>query len=568
MPSSRRAGYSPYEQATIDKTLRALDIRLDPGAEGKIIESVEVVRLEVIEQRDPAPELLNMFHATSRDFVIRREALMKPGDRYLRVLADETARNLRQLQQLSLVVVLAATGKDPDRVRMVIITKDVWSLRLSWDLALTSGGLENFLLAPQETNLFGLHHVLRTQFTLQPESYTLGAGYRVPRFGLSWVGASAEAGIVMNRQRSEPEGYSWRAAVARPLYSTRTEWAWGAQAAASQSVARRYSNARLYIDPQTKIPFEYKTHSGSASASATRSFGWAYKNDLSAGYGVSTLVNRMFDLPGVDPAAVADFQRRNLPIGETRSGPFVQWRSYTTNFMGVTDFQTLGLQEDYRLGHDIYVQVYPNPRALGATRDLLGAYVGMQYTWALLDGLVRASAESKTELQLGGGSAAGTLTDASLEGNLNVVTPRLGIGRLVFNTAVLSRYENYLNRQSFLGGSGRLRGYPSNAFAGKDFVVANLEFRSRPVEILSCQVGVTLFYDMGDAVSGFDKLRAKQSLGGGLRVLLPQLNRAVFRGDVGFPIDRGPFAGQGKQVDPVNIYVAFEQAFGFGGIGP
>ena len=75
-----------------------------------------------------------------------------------------------------------------------------------------------------------------------------------------------------------------------------------------------------------------------------------------------------------------------------------------------------------------------------------------------------------------------------------------------------------------------------------------------------------LFYDVGDAMTGFDNLRVKQSLGGGLRVLLPQFNRAVFRADIGFPIDRGPFGGRSQVVDPFNVYLAFEQAFGFGGI--
>jgi hypothetical protein len=32
-------------------------------------------------------------------------------------------------------------------------------------------------------------------------------------------------------------------------------------------------------------------------------------------------------------------------------------------------------------------------------------------------------------------------------------------------------------------------------------------------------------------------------------------------------MNKGPFPGLNK-VDPVNFYVAFEQAFGFGGIGP
>jgi hypothetical protein len=62
---------------------------------------------------------------------------------------------------------------------------------------------------------------------------------------------------------------------------------------------------------------------------------------------------------------------------------------------------------------------------------------------------------------------------------------------------LLNRYRNYLNRQTFLGGDGRLRGYPSSYFVGKDIIAYNFEFRSRPLEILSCQLGTAAFYDVG-----------------------------------------------------------------------
>ena len=257
-----------------------------------------------------------------------------------------------------------------------------------------------------------------------------------------------------------------------------------------------------------------------------RSFGWQYKFDVSFGIGVTHARNESPQDPKLDPAKVAEFVRRNVPIGETRFGPFLTLSAYTTNFVTITDFATLGLQEDYRLGHEVYVK--PLAVLPGSTRTLTGWAAGAQYTWALRDGLVKAFSESSGELQLEGGDGKTRLTDASVSGGLHVVTPRLKIGRLVFTATASNRYENYLNSLVVLGGDGRLRGYPTNYFAGKDFVVANFEFRSRPVEVLSCQVGGVLFYDVGDAMTGFDNLRVKQSVGGGLRVLLPQFNRGGF----------------------------------------
>ncbi len=563
-PTSTRVGYSPYERDAIANALRQTGLVREPEPEGKIVESIEVVRLEVIEEKDPLPGFLNMFHATSKDYAIRRESLLKVDDSYLQVVADETERNLRTIFQVSLVLVVPTKGSDEHHVRVLMITKDVWSLRLSWDLGATAGGLERFTLQPQETNVGGFHHTAKTQFTYQPESLTFGAGYKIPRFGYSWVGASTDAGFTVNRRSGDLEGGVLKAAVSKPLYSTRTPWAWSAGAGASTGISRRYSNAAVFVDRATGVPWQYRSTSVSGSVGLVRSFGWKYKLDVSFGVSVSHARYEVLANETLDPARVDAFRQRNVPIGETRYGPYLQLRSYTNNFVTLTDFQTLGLQEDVRLGHDIYVS--PVTVLPGSTRTLAGWSAGAQYTWALRDGVVRVFTESFGELQLDGGDGTQKLTDASVSGGLNVATPRFKIGRLFFSVSASNRYRNYLNSQGFLGGDGRLRGYPTSFFGGKDFVIGNFEYRTRPVEILSCQVGAVLFYDVGDAMNEFANLRVKQSLGGGLRVLLPQFNRAVFRADIGFPMDRGPFGAGGKPVDPFNFYVAFEQAFGFGGI--
>lgn len=88
-----------------------------------------------------------------------------------------------------------------------------------------------------------------------------------------------------------------------------------------------------------------------------------------------------------------------------------------------------------------------------------------------------------------------------------------------------------------------------------------MELRSHPVDILSCQVGAALFLDIGDAFDG-RALEPKSSTGFGVRGLFPQLDRKVFRIDIAFPLVRAGTEG------PVGFYVAFEQAFGSGGVSP
>jgi hypothetical protein len=168
------------------------------------------------------------------------------------------------------------------------------------------------------------------------------------------------------------------------------------------------------------------------------------------------------------------------------------------------------------------------------------------------DGLVRAALTSETEV------TGGPVPDGLVSASARIVTPRLGIGRLIFDAHFVDRYANYLNIKSALGGDTRLRGYPAQMFVGNDLVVANLELRSRPVELLAVQLGGVLFADVGDAFDTFPAMRPKQSAGFGLRAMFPQFQRGVVRVDVGFPITAGPLP---PGVGHVDVVATYNQAF-------
>jgi hypothetical protein len=578
---------SHYERETIRMVLRDMEkarrenparaaekpAALSREPQGKVIEGVDIVRLEVLDERDPLPGFFNVFHTTSKDYVIRREVLQQEGDRYREDLAYETARNLRRLPQLSLVVVVPLQGSTPDRVRLLVITKDVWSIRMGFNVAVSSKGLESFLIEPTESNVAGTQQALLGRFSYRPKTMSFGAGYRIPRLEGLRVAFAADANVLINNQKGSPEGSFGSVGVARPLFARATKWAWSSGVAWREEILRRYVginvvnfNAKATPNVADLVPWQYGARRYTSTHSITRSYGIDSKNDFS--FGVEMNLRRYrtaFDadlMPGearpIFPQAVVDeFRRSVIPQSDTRVGPFAQWRAYSARFLRVHDFETLALQEDLRLGHDVVLRAYPVPRALGSSRDFVGVYAGAQYSVPLGDGLARASIESVNEME------PDRVADAAVEVDFRLTTPRFGIGRLIFDFGGLNRYRNYLNRRSFLGGDGRLRGFPSNVFDGKDVLTYNVEFRSRPVQILAVQLGGALFYDAGGAFDGFDNVRMHHSTGVGFRVLFPQVDRIVFRGDLGFPMDQRLPPG----VSPVAFYFAFEQAFSLSTIG-
>jgi hypothetical protein len=566
---SLTGAYSDYERLAIRDAEKALGARVDPSPEGKTIERIDFVRLDPIDANDPLPSALDHVHTTSKVHVLRRTILVTEGQPWRTVLVDESARNLRRLQQLSLVVCVPMNGSSPDRVRLVVLTKDVWSLYVDFDLAVTSGGLESLDLEPKESNIAGLHHAALGRFVLEPRTVTLGAGYEIPRLDGRWLTLAVDANAVIDKASGAVEGGFGSANVQRPLFSSRTDWSWATGTTFSNRVRRRYVNAAVatFTPPDAvpgalPVPWSWRERSVTQDGQLVRSFGWETKNDLSLGASFSHAAYDATGGPSVDPRSVAAFTRAAVPVGEDRVGPFVQWHGYRSDFLRTFDLDTLALQEDHRLGHDVVVRGYPVLRALGSSRDLFGGYVGAAFGAALGDGVARAAVEATVEAE------PRRVSDGSVKGSLTVATPRFGpraiASRLVFAATALNRFENYLNVQSFLGGDTLLRGYPSRYLAGKDLVATNLEYRSRSLDLVAIQLGVVGFYDVGDAFTGFDQLRPKQSVGGGLRIVFPQIDRTVLRIDLGVPVTPG---SRPEGVPPLSLFVAFHQALALPAIG-
>jgi len=580
-PKVTHFGYSPYERESIAMVVKKVGGEIDPLPEGKLIESIDTERFEVFEKRDFLPGFLlwvNALHATSRDQVIRREILQRKGERYSQVLMDETARNLRGLSQLSLILVVPIRGSAPDRVRVLVVTKDVWSLRLQWDVQLTNGGLQELVLQPAETNLAGTHQTVGANFLYLPLSTALGAYYVVPRIGDTHIVATVSANMVLSNVTGSPEGSFGNIGAGKSLWNTKERWAWAASAAWRDDIARVYSNASLahyhsgavpqshaidYVydpskgayPPNALIPLEYRRVQTQASIAMTRSFGWAYKNDFTLSLEAGHSAYRTDDLSRFDPAAVADFlSKRFVPVSDDRAYPALEWRSYTTSYSRVTDLESLALQEDIRMGHFVDVKLYPVVNDAPSHPPFMGVFAEAGYTIPLRDGILRADVQTTTETAVTNGNVIQGVVDA----DLYFASPRTPIGRLMFAARLVDRYKNYLNTVSYLGADTRLRGYPSSFFVGQNMFAANLEYRSRPFEIWKVQLAGVAFYDVGQAFDDWNKFRPVHDVGFGIRALFPTFDRIVFRADLGFPISQSPLpAGVG----PATIFVTFGQAF-------
>ncbi|MFP6684133.1 MAG: hypothetical protein VB934_05440 [Polyangiaceae bacterium] len=561
---AEQAELSSYEKETLALVKTQRGVMEDVAPEGKRIEAIDVVVLDVIEARDPAPRMLNILHSNSRDAVIRREILVEVGQTYRDALVRESERNMRALRQLSLVLLRATRGRDDKHVRLLAIVKDVWSLRLNTNYRFKAGQLEYLFLQPAEENLFGTHRQVLGAFTYEPDTLSFGGRVADRRIAGSRYQAVIDANGIVGRESGKAEGSFGSFQYGLPLFSTQQRWSWGSHVLWHQETTRRHVGIALarfdaLSTPQDDaIPHEYDTDILAGQFSVTRSFGTSIKHDLRVGVSVQRSVFRAHDLSAYEAEAQREYVDTILPVSDTRNGPFVQYHLYANQWRSLLDFETLGLQENYRQGPELYLRVQAAPRFLRSSRDLIRYHAGTSWTVAPAGGLFRAYAAAALDLELDGA----VVSDARLQAGFRLATPRLGpasfkLGRFVYDATTIYRPHNYLNTRVAIGGSGRLRGYPTGYFVGEELMAANLEFRTRPIQLWTVQLAATAFYDVGDAFDGWSQLRPKHGAGAGLRILLPQLGRSVIRADWGFALTPGYRASSPLE----GLLITFRQAF-------
>ena len=553
---------SPFEQEIQNAVFEENGLALDAAPEGKLIEGIDVFVIEPFDERDPLPNFVNSLHVQSRAYVVEQELALSAGSPYSQERADDSVRNLRSTYKFSLVLITTARGSAQDRVRLVVIVKDIWSLRLNWNIEAVDDRLTLLLLNPSEVNLLGTHTTFGLLYVLEPDRHTLGARAGIPQVGASNIGLYLTGGAILERSSGQPEGSFGYFHYGRALRSRYDRWAWSIGLGWRNEVTRRYRGAevRSLEVPNASgavehVPEVFKTDRLAGEYELERSFGTTNKTGVAGGVEVDRRRYRAPDLSGYSERARDAFEAIVLPTSDVRISPFLQVTAYRNEYHRLLNVETLALQEDIRLGHGALLRVYPASRAIGSSRSLVG--VDSQLSYGLPLGRGMAIAKLGAEIVVADQNRNDVLFDAGAR----VFSPATGFGRFHLDVLAIDIYRSYLNTGSLvLGGENRLRGYAFSQFRGDKLLAVNAEFRSLPIEILGAHVSAVAFYDLGDAQDDYADLDLKQSVGLGARFLLPQFDRSVFRADWGVPLspEFGGFPG--------GLTVSFGHAFSLPGI--
>ena len=437
LPASAAAtGYADLgklEREAVDDALALRGLTIEPDPQGKTIAEVHVVNLDVFLARERLPLLwANVFHRTTREHHILRESLLQAGDLYDQDRVEETVRNLQNPLFSNVVVVLPVRSALPERVDLLIVTRDVWSLRFNQDYEAGQGQLLYYTGSLSENNLFGWRKQVAVVFVMDQGEMAFGPHYIDPNIlgsrlrlsaAFSWIWAR-EIGQIAAGPR---EGTSSRFSLEYPFWSLARRWGASAAFGHYDGVIRRFLGTELRpvsLDNAAAVPWMYHQRSLSSAESVTRSFPTpSVIQRVSLGHEFS-LVRPTFtpDFPYPEGSAERDqFAQKAFPPSERLSGVYLSYELFTPRYRIYRDFNTFDFREDMRLGPWLWLKAGRASGALGSERDFTLFQTSFDVASDWLAGVQSMGVSWESRLQ-----DNGEVTDQLVRGRFVLASPVFG----------------------------------------------------------------------------------------------------------------------------------------------
>lgn len=569
------ATLSSLERLSVKRAIAARHYVVEPAPWGKTIGRIEVFNEDVFAEKNRLLRFFNHFHVTTKEPAIRRELVVRPGDTWDQRKIEESARRLRDPLFSSVIAIVPVASAEEGKVDVLVVTRDIWSLRLNTAYTVQQGTLTDLAISLSENNFIGRRKVVAAAFTMDQGAIAAGPLYIDKNFLGRHVDLRARVNTIINRDALfdrgalDGEGSSSTITLSKTLWKLSSTWGWGATFTHRFAIDRRFAgtdlrgvrcpldggDCELRFQPTAVadgevLPWIYDMRRWGASAYVVRQWGHTIKHQATFGYSLDSQHPMLLSsFPGTD-AQRAPFARAVLPRSEVTSVPYVGYSLFTPRYRTRRNVNTYDLAEDLRLGPSLDLSYGVGLELLGSSANFQrgGITGGWTVPWCK-DGSLTASAGYSTRLQ------GGEWFDNSLQFSTRIVTPTLcdgealrggaNLARLVIESTLASRWNNLSPTLLTVGSDNGLRGFDINQFFGSRLFSTQIELRTLPLPIWVFRVGAVAFYELGGAADTFRELDLHHDVGFGLRGLTPQTSRELFRFDLAFPMD-GPDRGHPK----------------------
>ena len=490
------------------------DDELEAG--GAVIGDVRIVVGDIFDPADPedrlpGSRLVNRLHPTTRQQVIARQLLFRPGDRYVRRLLDESERLLRADRYFRDVVV-RPVAYDGQRVAIEVAARDVWTLSpgLSFGRA---GGASSMSVELQDTNFLGTGRQVVLEHRQDVDRTATRLGFTDPAL----LGSRFQLSIDYRRAS---DGGGWNAEIERAFFSLDSHWAAALEGSVDERIDSLYRLGRVssqFHHEAARFELRGGLSEGLSAGRVTRwTAGLTYQSD------------RFAALRGSSAPP---------PPDRTLAYPWIGWDRQRDAYEETRNLDQIGRTEDVHVGPQLHAKIGFASPELGADRTAL-----------LFDGtagLVLAPRSGRL-LRLEAGTTGrlehGRLAHTLLHGGAQAYWRNQGRRELYVGLAGDVARALDPEQQITLGGDNGLRGYPLRYQAGDARLLLTVEQRIftdwYPLHL--ARVGAAVFYDVGRTWGGFAEARRGllQDIGAGLRLAPTRTGHgSMIHLDVAFPLD-------------------------------
>jgi hypothetical protein len=538
---------SSLERASVVRALAARGDELEPSPWNKVIGTIRVYNEEVFAEGGRFLRFFNHFHITTTESTIHAEAVVVSGERWDEARIEETARRLRDPLWTSVVAVIPVKSVNPGMVDVLIVTRDIWSLRLNTQYTFQQGRLTSLVMSLAENNFLGRRDVLAAALTMDQGSIAVGPLFIDKNVLGKHLDLRARIDDILTRDdltkhgTLHSEGTQSTITLARPLWSLASEWAAGATFTHRFAIDRQYLGTKLrtfdYVDPETmdttQFDRQYAMRRWGVSAYVTRQWGSGFKQQLSLGHSVDSQRPHPLDGFTGDADQRVAFIANVLPRSEVTSVPFIEYAFFTPRYRTLRNVSTFALAEDVRTGPDFDTVLGVGLKALGSDDNFqrISATAGWTFPWSR-DGFVRVATGFAGRYQ------HGESIDNSATWSVRVAAPAIADRvRFLAQSQLSTRWHNTQNQFYTIGSDTGLRGYGINQFIGQRFASFQFEARTLPYAWWVLRLGGVAFYDLGGAADSVKGLTLHQDAGLGLRLLIPQTSAQLVKFDFAVPFD-------------------------------
>ena len=457
--------------------------------------------------------LANRLHKTTRPRVVERKLLFRSGDPYDPRLLQETARYLRSQSYLYDAEIRPVRYRD-NRVDVLVVTRDVWTLSLGAGLA-RSGGANTFHINVEESNFLGSGRQLDVKFSDDPDR----SSRRFRFVDNALFGSRAELRLWYS---SNSDGHRQVFDLGRPFYALDTRWSAGTLALSDER------QEKLYRQGQAVEHFQHRRtlaeiHGGLSSglvADRARRWliGYTYQEDRFR----------------TDEETREGFV---LPAARTLSYPWIGFESVEDGYVETHNLDRLARTEDLNLGTELRGRLGFSSAAWGGDEDQAIFAFDVRSGWT--------PREDQTFLLSGraaGRWGAGGYENVTLGGELRYFLRTFGQHRLQIALRLDAAWNLDPERQLLLGGDNGLRGYPRRFRDGDRRFLLSVEqrFYTRWELFNLINAGAAVFMDAGSAwyEGGPGSPEVLKDVGLGLRLSPSRSSKGtIVHLDVAYPLD-------------------------------